>query len=76
MPKTKPSGTARAIQLDKQSYDLFMEATRIAGTASNPNTCAETHVARIAERIVAQAEFLRHLANGFATSGRKKRDGS
>jgi hypothetical protein len=62
---SKPSNTARAIQLDKQAFDLEMQALRIAETASNPNTCAETHVTRIAERFQAQSEFLKSIANHF-----------
>ena len=67
----KPSNTARAIQLDKQANDLFIEGTRIAGTLSNPNTCAETHVAKIAERHIAQSEFVKTLADWF---GKKSMD--
>lgn len=62
---SKPSSTARAIQLDKQAHDLFMEATRIAETSSNPNTCAETHVAKIAERYIARSEFVKSIANHY-----------
>ena len=68
---SKPSNTARAIQIDKQVYELEAEVTRIAGTASNPNTCAETHVAKIAERVQARAEFLKSVASWF---GRKSMD--
>lgn len=62
---SKPSNTARAIQLDKHANDLFIEGTRVASTASNPNTCAETHVAKIAERYIAQSEFVKTIADWF-----------
>lgn len=61
----KPSNTARAIQLDKQAFDLEMQAMRVAETFSNPNTCAETHVAKIAERFQAQSEFVKSVANHY-----------
>lgn len=60
---SKPSHTAKAIQLDKQAFELEEKAHRISMTESNPNTCAETHVARIAERFQAQAEFVKSCAN-------------
>ena len=62
---SKPSNTARAIQLDRHANDLFDEGTRIAGTSSNPNTCAETHVAKIAERYIAESEFVQKIADWF-----------
>jgi hypothetical protein len=42
-----------------------MQALHIAETASNPHTCAETHVAKIAERVQAQSEFVKSIANLF-----------
>lgn len=62
----RPSNTARAIQLDKQCYDLMTEAELALGTYSNPNTCAETHVEKIAQKLINRAEFIKHLADGFA----------
>ena len=62
---SKPSNTARAIQLDQQAFDLQMQALRIAETVSNPHTCAETHVAKIAERFQAQSEFVKSVANHY-----------
>ena len=66
---SKPSYTARAIQADKQAMNLRLEATRIAGTSSNQHTCAETHVAKIAERVNAQADFVQRVADWFGRKG-------
>ena len=68
---SKPSNTARAIQLDKQASDLEMQALDIAGTISNPNTCAERHVAKLAERLIAQSGFIKAIANYY---GKKSMD--
>jgi hypothetical protein len=68
---SKPSNTARAIQLDKHANDLFIDGTHAAITESNPGTCAERHVAKLAERLIVRSEFVKAIADYY---GKKSMD--